>query len=162
MRSRSKSRLWSESPTTLSYSVPVVNFTKSLRFKHNSIYWPPKNDPPISAVGLKNIWDEEIKAISKKIDDEERLDRLTTKQHDKRFNFVGRSFEEKRHEKRSSLYIKELGSTVSSLKNTVVNRLFEKQPKGPLSPQRDRKGLRSDEMFSKEELLMVVPSEVEH
>lgn len=44
MRKTSKKlRLWSESPTTFNYAAPCINFTKSKRFKKDSIYWPPKN-----------------------------------------------------------------------------------------------------------------------
>lgn len=65
---RNRSRLWSESPTSFNYATTSINFTQSKRFERDSIYWPPKNEESISAIGLKNMWDDEIKAISKRID----------------------------------------------------------------------------------------------
>lgn len=145
MRYRSnKSQLWSDSPTTLPWTSPCINFGKTRRFERDSIYWPPRNQEPISAIGLKNIWDEEIKGISKKIDDEEKMERVNdNKEHLRRLSFMNRASEERKYERRLSHYVKSAGSTLSTFKDTTVARLFEKTPKGPLSPKRDRRGLRS-------------------
>jgi hypothetical protein len=104
---------------------PFVNFTRSKRFERDSIYWPPRNEEPISALGLKNLWDDEIKGISKRIDDEERLEKMNEgKELPRRLSFINKSSDERKYDKRFSLFIKSAGSTLSSFNNTAASRLF--------------------------------------